>query len=77
LEVIQPIEIKVFLMNHVSYRPDGILEYWNTGMLILKGIYSFFALLVKRCFTNNPLSHFPESSISTFQYSSTELDGGR
>ena len=51
------------------------MEWWNIGMVILKGIYSFFALLVKRCFNENPLSHFPEPSISTFQYSPTKRDG--
>ena len=33
-EIVQLIEIKSFLMEHVSCSPDGIMEWWNIGMLI-------------------------------------------
>ena len=32
-EFLQLIEITVFLMEHVSCSPDGIMEWWNGGML--------------------------------------------
>jgi len=34
LEILQLIEITVFLMEHVSCSPDGIMEWWNIGMLV-------------------------------------------
>jgi len=33
-EFLQLIEITVFLMEHVSCNPDGIMEWWNIGMLV-------------------------------------------
>ncbi len=33
-EFLQLIEITVFLMEHVSCRPDGMVEYWSIGMLV-------------------------------------------
>jgi len=54
-------------MKNVSYRPNGIMKWWNIGMLILKGVYSFVNLPAKMCFNNNPLPHFPEHSIPVFQ----------
>jgi hypothetical protein len=33
-EIVQLIEITAFLMEHVSCSPDGIMEWWNIGMLI-------------------------------------------
>ena len=44
--------------------------------LILKGIYLFFHLLVKRRFDNNPLLCFPEPNIPTFQYSNILTHSG-
>jgi len=50
----------------------GQMEWWNIGVLILKGVYSFVNLPAKRCFNNNPLPHFPEPIIPVFQYSNCE-----
>ncbi len=33
-EIVQLIEITAFVMEHVSCSPDGIMEWWNIGMLI-------------------------------------------
>jgi len=33
-EFLQLIEITAFLMEHVSCRPNGIMEWWNIGMLV-------------------------------------------
>ena len=32
-EFLQLIEITAFLMQPVSYRPNGIMEWWNNGMV--------------------------------------------
>ena len=31
-EFLQPIEITAFSMEHVSYSPDGMVEYWNVDL---------------------------------------------
>ena len=31
-EFLQLIEITAVLMEHVSYRPNGMVEYWNVGL---------------------------------------------
>jgi hypothetical protein len=33
-EIVQLIEITSFLVEHVSCSPDGIMEWWNIGMLV-------------------------------------------
>jgi len=33
-EILQLIEITAVLMEHLSYSPDGIMEWWNIGMLV-------------------------------------------
>ena len=54
------------------------MEWWNGGILILKGSNSFIKIIVlpvKRNDHNNPLSQFPRthySSIPTFQHSNCE-----
>ena len=53
----------------------GIMEWWNNGMLVFKGSYTFFNSQVKRDFANKPLSHFPRthySIIPLFHYSNGE-----
>jgi hypothetical protein len=33
-EIVQLIEITPFLVEHVSCSPDGIMEWWNIGILV-------------------------------------------
>ena len=55
--------------------PHGIMEWWNSGILILKGSYPFFIFIklsVKRYFAMNPMTHFfmtHYSIIPLFHYS--------
>jgi len=49
-----------------------MVEWWNIGMLILKGSFSFIDFSVKESFTNKPPSHFSKthySIIPLFQHS--------
>jgi hypothetical protein len=40
------------------------MEWWNIGMLVFKGSYTFIDFPVKRDFANKPLPHFPRSHYS-------------
>jgi hypothetical protein len=33
-EIVQLIEITAFLVEHISCSPDGIMEWWNIGILV-------------------------------------------
>ena len=58
-----------------SYLYATHMEYWNIGILILKGSFSLITFTnfhIKMCFTKNPMMHFPGthySSIPVFQHS--------
>jgi hypothetical protein len=62
----KPLEAKEFLEagNSASH-----MEWWNIGMLFLKGNISLINSLVNRDITVKPLSQFPETIIPSFHYS--------
>jgi len=43
-EILEFIEIAVFLMKHVPCKPTGVMEWWNSGMVILKNSFFFFII---------------------------------
>ena len=66
-EILQLIEITVFLMEHVSCSPDGIMEYWNVDLN--KELIDFVASLSRGILPIDQYAIFPEPIIPLFHYS--------
>jgi len=62
-EILQLIEITVFLMEHVSCSPDGIMEYWNVDLN--KELIDFIASLSRGILPIDQYAIFPEPIIFT------------
>jgi len=87
-QILQLAEITVFLAEHVSCRPDGMVEYWNVGMLVWirkllillplcqEEFYQFTLWNFPEGTTFNRVNHYPiflEPIIPSFHYSNIPI----
>jgi len=67
------LKLKEFFEAVVYCLAPGIMEYWNVGIMILYGSFSFINFLVNRVLAINHCGSFPEPNIPIFHCSNIPI----